>query len=328
MKPVSRREALKRGLLGAAGLASVASVTKASTLGIHTDPHAVMSGGLPQGAGIDPAAFLTAFDYGEVSRRANGQRVREYRLTAQDRKIEVMPGLFYDAWTFNGQVPGPTLRATEGDLVRVHFTNAGLHEHSIHFHGFHDANMDGVFEQIQPGGGYVYEFEAGPFGLHLYHCHTMPIKRHIAKGLYGAMIVDPKTPRPAARELVMVMNGFDVNYDGENEVYAVNTVPFAYQAQPIALRRGELNRIYLVNVLEFDLINSIHIHANFFDVYRTGTSLTRSDYTDTVSLGQGERHILEFTYDRTGKFMFHAHQSEFAELGWMGLFDVRAGEVA
>jgi FtsP/CotA-like multicopper oxidase with cupredoxin domain len=103
----------------------------------------------------------------------------------------------------------------------------------------------------------------------------------------------------------------------------VNTVPFAYQARPIELRRRELNRIYLVNALEFDLINSLHIHANFFQLYRTGTSLTPSEYTDTISMGQGERHILEFTYDRPGKFMFHAHQSEFAELGWMGLFDVR-----
>jgi FtsP/CotA-like multicopper oxidase with cupredoxin domain len=328
MKKVSRREALKRGLWGAAALASAASASKASALGAHPDPHTVMSGGLPHGAGLDPTAFLTAFDYGEVSRRANGQRVREYRLTAMDRRIEVMPGLFYDAWTFNGQVPGPTLRATEGDLVRVHFTNAGLHEHSIHFHGFHEANMDGVFEQIHPGGSYVYEFEARPFGLHLYHCHTMPLKRHIAKGLYGTFIIDPKPPRPPAHELVMVMNGFDVNFDAENEVYAVNTIPFAYQAQPIALRRGELNRIYLVNVLEFDLLNSLHIHANFFHVYRTGTSLVPAEYTDTISMGQGERHIVEFTYDRAGKFMFHAHQSEFAELGWMGLFDVRDGEVA
>jgi len=323
MKRLSRREALKRGLLGAATLASAASASKASTLGTHPDPHTVMSGGVPHGAGIDPTAFLTAFDYGEVSRRANGQRVREYRITAMDRRIEVMPGLFYDAWTFNGQVPGPTLRATEGDLVRVHFTNAGLHEHSMHFHGFHAANMDGVLEQIPPGGTYVYEFEARPFGLQLYHCHTMPLKRHIAKGLYGAFIIDPKAQRPPAHELVMVMNGFDVNFDAENEVYAVNTVPFAYQAQPIALRRGELNRIYLVNVLEFDLINSLHIHANFFHVYRTGTSLVPAEYTDTISMGQGERHIVEFTYDRPGKFMFHAHQSEFAELGWMGLFDVR-----
>jgi FtsP/CotA-like multicopper oxidase with cupredoxin domain len=306
-------------------MATVAAGAKASTLGIHPDPHAVMTGGLPAGAGIDPLKFLTAFDHGTVSKRPSGQTVREYQITALDREIEVMPGLFYQAWTYNGQVPGPTLRATEGDLVRVHFHNAGVHEHTMHFHGFHASNMDGVFEQVPPGGNYVYEFEADPFGLQLYHCHTMPLKRHIAKGLYGAFIIDPRTPRPPAHEMVMVMNGFDVNFDSENEVYAVNTVPFAYQANPIVLRKGELNRIYLVNVLEFDLLNSLHIHANFFHLYRTGTTLTPQDFTDTVSMGQGERHILEFTYDRLGRFMFHAHQSEFAELGWMGLFDVQDG---
>jgi FtsP/CotA-like multicopper oxidase with cupredoxin domain len=331
MSRISRRDALKRGLFGLAGVASAASVAKASTLGTHAahvDPHAVMTGGLPAGAGIDPTAFLTKFDYGVVSKRANGQTVRDYRITALDRTIEIMPGLFYPAWTFDGQVPGPTLRCTEGDLIRVLFTNAGSHQHSMHFHGFHAAGMDGVFEQVPPGGSFLYEFEAHPFGLQLYHCHTMPIKRHIAKGLYGAMIIDPKQGRPPAHEMVMVMNGFDVNFDGENEVYAVNTVPFAYQTQPIAIKRGELNRIYLVNVLEFDLINSLHIHANFFNLYRTGTSLQPHEFTDTVSMGQGERHILEFTYDRPGKFMFHAHQSEFAELGWMGLFDVNPGEIA
>ncbi len=323
MTKLTRRDAIKRGLLGAAGMASVAAGAKASTLGIHPDPHAVMTGGLPAAPGIDPVQFLTAFDYGSVSRGSGGQTVREYHLTAYDRRIEVMPGLFYEAWTFNGQVPGPTLRATEGDLVRVHFQNAGAHEHTIHFHGFHASDMDGVFEQVPPGGTFLYEFEARPFGLQLYHCHTMPLKRHIAKGLYGAFIIDPKTPRPAAHEMVMVMNGFDVNFDSENEIYAVNTVPFAYQAHPIVLRKGELNRIYLVNLLEFDLLNSMHIHANFFHVYRTGTTLTPQDFTDTISMGQGERHILEFSYERLGRFMFHAHQSEFAELGWMGFFDVR-----
>ncbi len=325
MKRISRRQALKRGLLGIAGAASASSVARASALdkSAHPDPHALMTGGIPAGAGLDPLKFLRDFDYGTVSRRANGQTVREYRMIAMDRELEVMPGVFYPAWTYNGHVPGPTLRCTEGDLLRVHFHNAGRHPHSIHFHGFHPANMDGVFEQIDPGGTFVYEFEASPFGLQLYHCHTMPLKRHIAKGLYGALIIDPKRGRPEADEMVMVMNGFDVNFDGENEIYAVNTVPFAYQANPIPLRRGALNRIYLVNVLEFDLINSMHIHANFFHVYRTGTSLQPQDFTDTISMGQGERHIIEFTYDQPGKFMFHAHQSEFAELGWMGLFDVQ-----
>ena len=325
MSSISRRMALKQGVLGLAGLARLQSSTAdaLSAQGTHPDAHSLMTGGVPSGAGIDPTAFLKHFDYGEVSRRPNGQVVREYKIIAMDRNLEIMPGVFYAAWTYNGGVPGPTLRCTEGDLIRVHFHNAGTHPHSIHFHGFHPANMDGVFEQIDPGGSYVYEFDAEPFGLQLYHCHTMPLKRHIAKGLYGALIIDPKRGRPPANEMVMVMNGFDVNFDGENEVYAVNTVPFAYQAQPIVLNRGELNRIYLVNVLEFDLINSLHTHANFFHVYRTGTSLVPSEFTDTVSMGQGERHIVEFTYDKPGKFMFHAHQSEFAELGWMGIFDVQ-----
>jgi FtsP/CotA-like multicopper oxidase with cupredoxin domain len=322
-EPLSRRAALLRGLVGAAGVAAAPAVAAATKLGQHLDPHVVMTGGLPAGAGIDPQAFLTEFDYGRVSRGAGGRTVRDYEIVAVDRTIEVMPGVFFPAWAYNGRVPGPTLRATEGDVVRVHFTNAGTHEHTIHFHGFHAAGMDGVFEQVPPGGTFLYEFEAAPFGLHLYHCHTMPIKRHIAKGLYGAFIVDPKRPRPAAHEMVMVMNGFDVNFDAKNEVYAVNTVPFAYQARPIVLKKGELNRIYLVNVLEFDAINSLHLHANFFQLYRTGTSLESHELTDTVSMGQGERHILEFTYRYEGKFMFHAHQSEFAELGWMGLFDVR-----
>jgi FtsP/CotA-like multicopper oxidase with cupredoxin domain len=325
MRALSRREALKRSLLGIAGAASASSIAHASTLdgAAHPDPHTLMTGGMPAQAGIDPSVFLHHFDTGVVSKRPNGQTVREYRMIAMDRNLEVMPGVFYSAWTYNGQVPGPTLRCTEGDLLRVHFHNAGTHPHSIHFHGFHPANMDGVFEQIEPGGAFIYEFEASPFGLQLYHCHTMPLKRHIAKGLYGALIIDPRRPRPQAHEMVMVMNGFDVNFDSENEIYAVNTVPFAYQANPIVLRRGELNRIYLVNVLEFDLLNSLHVHANFFNVFRTGTSLVPQEFTDTISMGQGERHIIEFTYDQPGKFMFHAHQSEFAELGWMGLFDVQ-----
>jgi FtsP/CotA-like multicopper oxidase with cupredoxin domain len=182
-----------------------------------------------------------------------------------------------------------------------------------------------VFEIVRPGESFVYEFTAEPAGLQLYHCHAMPLKRHIAKGLYGTFIIDPKRPRPPAREMVMVLNGFDTNFDNENEIYAVNTIPFAYHHHPIRVTKGELQRIYMVNVLEFDLINSMHLHGNFFQVYRTGTRAAPDDFTDTLVFCQGERHVLEFTYEHTGPFMFHAHQSEFAELGWMGVFDVVDG---
>jgi FtsP/CotA-like multicopper oxidase with cupredoxin domain len=79
-----------------------------------------------------------------------------------------------------------------------------------------------------------------------------------------------------------------------------------------------------VNLTEFDLLNSLHIHANMFKLYRTGTSLDHYELTDNVILGQGERCILEFTYKYPGRYMFHAHQSEFAELGWLGFFEVTA----
>jgi FtsP/CotA-like multicopper oxidase with cupredoxin domain len=175
---------------------------------------------------------------------------------------------------------------------------------------------------VEPGGTFVYEFDAEPFGLQLYHCHAMPLKRHLHKGLYGTFIIDPKEGRPQANEMVMVMNGFDTDFDGSNEIYAVNTVAFHYQTAPIRLELGELNRVYLVNLTEFDLINSFHLHGNFFRMYRTGTDLERFEYTDNVMLCQGERAVLEFSFKHPGRYMFHAHQSEFAELGWMGIFDV------
>jgi FtsP/CotA-like multicopper oxidase with cupredoxin domain len=122
----------------------------------------------------------------------------------------------------------------------------------------------------------------------------------------------------------MVMNGFDTNFDADNEVYAVNSVANFYMGDPIKVTVGKPVRMYVVNLTEFDLINSLHLHGMFFQAYRTGTSLTPTETTDTIMLCQGERAILETTFRYPGDFMFHAHQSEFAELGWMGLFRAEA----
>jgi FtsP/CotA-like multicopper oxidase with cupredoxin domain len=248
-------------------------------------------------------------------------RVREYTLTAIDKEIEVAKGVTFPAWTYNGTVPGPVIRATQDDLLRVRFQNGGSHPHTIHFHGIHPANMDGVFETVVPNDELTYEFPARPYGMHLYHCHATPLKKHIHKGLYGAFIIDPPEPRPPAQELVMVMNGFDTDGDGENNFYAVNGPAFYFAKYPIRVRRSQTVRIYLANLTEFDLINSLHLHGDFFRLYRTG-STDHFEYTDTVMLCQGERCILEIDFANTGTFMFHAHQSEFAELGWMGFFVV------
>ena len=274
--------------------------------------------------GFDPHEILTDFDGGEVSKDRSGRTVREYQFAVVNKDIEVAPGIFFPAWTYNGRVPGPTIRAVEGDRIRIELVNTTDHPHTVHFHGFHSARVDGVpgFGEAAPGESFVYDFTAGPFGTHLYHCHSMPLAQHIHRGLYGAFIVDPKQGRPDANEMVMVMNAFDTNFDGVNEVYAVNTVAFAYAVDPIQIKTGELQRAHVINITEFDPLNSIHLHATFFDLYRTGTSLQPHEFTDIVSMAQAERHMIEFRYREPGQYMFHAHQTEFADLGWTSAFEV------
>jgi FtsP/CotA-like multicopper oxidase with cupredoxin domain len=348
MKPLSRRDFLKVGglaFLGTAGATALTQQTKHDHVhennnneyashtmqqGDHGDLPGTVGEVDHEKNGFNPTDTLTDFDYGEVSTLPNGQTLREYKIVALNKNIEVVPGIEFPAWTYNGRIPGPTLRATEGDRIRINFSNGSNHPHSMHFHGFHPGEMDGVPGTgpgglVEPGGNFMYEFDAEPFGLHLYHCHVFPLARHIAKGLYGTFIVDPKEGRPPVdQELIMMMNGIDVDFDDANDFYAVNGIPFHYQNHPIQIRVGEKIRIYLVNILEFDLINSFHLHANFFNYYPTGTSLTPSEFTDTIIQGQAQRGILEFTYKYPGMYMFHAHVTEFAELGWNGMFEVMA----
>lgn len=339
MKPISRRDFLKFSgltLVGAAGAtafgqgASNTNKVAAKPTIQHGDD--MMPGILGEvdheANGFNPTEILSDFDYGDVSTLPSGQTLREYRIVAANRNIEVLPGIEFPAWTYNGRIPGPTIRCTEGDRIRINFINGSNHPHSIHFHGIHSGAMDGVpgtgpGGSVAPGDSFVYEFDAEPFGLHLYHCHVFPLARHIAKGLYGAFIIDPPGGRPPVdHEMVMVMHGFDVDFDDANDFYAVNGIPFHYQNHPIPIKTGETVRIYLVNILEFDLINSFHLHANFFHYYPTGTSLTPIEYTDTIMQTQAQRGIIEFSYKFPGMYMFHAHNTEFAELGWTGMFDV------
>ena len=274
---------------------------------------------------FDPMEYLRDFNYGKISELPDGTTLREFTIIAEDDKVmEVSPGVFYNVWTFNGTVPGPTIRATEGDLVRIHFINNGSKEHTIHFHGIHPAQMDGVFEIVGSGGGqFTYEFEAGPVGVHPYHCHVMPLEEHIVHGLYGVFIVDPKEKRPTADEMVMVLNGLDTDFDTENNFYAANTIPFYYQHHPIQINTNQLIRIYVVNMVEFDPINNFHLHGNLYHYYPTGTDTVPSLYTDMITLSQTERGIMEFEYTYPGKYLFHAHKVEFSEKGWVGIFLAR-----
>ncbi|WP_231555240.1 multicopper oxidase domain-containing protein [Paracoccus sanguinis] len=312
----SRRALLVGGLAAASGAAIIAGVARSQAApdpmaghdmsAMPTDPYAAPMPGMAHGNmttvgvvdhdrnGFDPTTMLTEWETGLTDLLPDGRTLRTFEVAAIDREIEIAPGIFFPAWTFNDRVPGPALRAKEGERLRIIFRNYGSHPHSMHFHGIHSARMDGVpgAGLIGPGEEFIYEFDAKPFGCHLYHCHALPLKRHIHKGMYGLFVIDPdpaRHPENAAvaasrvlgspenarwQELAMVMNAFDTNFDGANEIYAVNTVGQAYMNAPIRIDKSRPVRIYLVNVTEFDPINSLHLHANFFDYYDTGTTLT------------------------------------------------------
>ena len=164
----------------------------------------------PKVNGFDPAKILTVPNAGKASRLPTGQVLREYILTATNKTILVAPGKQFDALAYNGQVPGPTLRANAGDHIRITLINKSDTAHGLNFSGIHSGVKDALSQPVAPGKSMVYEFDAAPFGLYIYRGIALPLNTSAFKGLYGTLIVDPPQPRPLATELFMTLNGFSL----------------------------------------------------------------------------------------------------------------------
>ena len=367
--------------------------------------------------------YLTDFHCGHVVKRFanNNTALRTFTLIAHDNQgfgnyVNVTKNatdpVVFPAWTFNNSLPAPTMRMTQGDHVKINVinSNTSLFPHSLHMHSIHSGMADGMTGlggSIPPGGNFTYEFIARPYGVYPYHCHMENVQYHIMRGLYGMMIIDPPTPRPAAKEMVMLMNGYSFNQidlvhpnntappffttptaqqlreatdkqaidawktddkataiptatttpavndngntsainqtqvaedaarnariqqtlspgpNADNQIYTVNGKAFAYTStDSLHLVTGRNYRIYLVNMLEFDPVNSFHMHGNMFGYIPSGTAMKPEFVNDILTLGQGDRGIIEFDYKVPGDYMFHSHINRFALLGWTGFFHV------
>ena len=316
---------------------------------------------------LNPISYLTYFNCGHVTIDKNGTTTRNFALVVrEDSKIPITMGnndthtkpIVWNAWTFNGSIPAPTMRMTQGDHVFITVYNQGNLTHSLHMHSIHAGNIDGTMfsgpsGQILPGHSFTYNFTADPVGLWPFHCHMMPVSLHINKGLYGHMIIDPPADkaRPKMTEMNMIMDGFALNQqpgedqpriptvqeaqqimngndsvglpeEFDNHIYALNGVAFYYDAHPIQLQTNTQYRIYLTNFLDFDFSNTFHLHGQVFQYYPSGTSMSPMETNDIVSLGQGDRGILEFQYHLPGVYMIHSHFESQAGRGWEGLLDV------
>jgi manganese oxidase len=297
--------------------------------------------------------YLTYFNCGYVTTNdKNKTTTRQFTLIVEENHTIPIStqGHEFHAWTFNGTVPGPTMRMTEGDLVKITVINS-KHFHSFHTHSIHVGVIDetyGLDGTIAPGKNITYTFTAQPYGLYPYHCHVDPVEDHINRGMYGMFIIDPKQPRIPMHEMTMLMNGYDMNYTHEggsfaspvldkqdttkivnnglpnrhNDIYTVNGVGFVYRDQPIHLIQGQWYRIYLTNMLDFDLIDSFNLHGMMFNYYPSGISTKPTFKSDVVTQTVGDRGILEFKAGFPGVYIFDAPQPKFNEEGWMGYFYV------
>lgn len=265
----------------------------------------------------EPPSSLAAGDLDRATFPPTASTLK-VELDVVEQTLEVGANVFFPAWTYGGTVPGPILRARAGETIEVRLRNLTPHPHNLHFHGAHSPEMDG-WEPIPAGEEFVYRIEAGPPGVHPYHCHVSPLAEHIARGLYGMLIVDPPDGRPFAHEVALVLSGFVIG-GVPNAVTAWNGVAGFYGRYPIKVPAGEQVRAYVVNMTEYEPVGSFHLHARTFDVFPAGMGERPAFSGDTVTMGQGERAMLEFTLPQVGRYMFHPHQHHLADRGAMGWF--------
>jgi FtsP/CotA-like multicopper oxidase with cupredoxin domain len=246
--------------------------------------------------------------------------VKVFSLIAQVVQWEYQPGKFAEAFAYNGVVPGPEIRVTEGDKIRVIVSNELPQSTSIHFHGLVVPNsMDGVpyitQPPIKPGAGFIYEFQIreGNAGTHMYHSHHNSTEQ-VGKGLLGPFIVEPKDPstRPS----------FDVEYtlvlnDGPIGGFSINGKGFP-ATQPLTAKQGQRVLIRFLN--EGQMIHPMHLHGMPMTVIaEDGYLLDRPYKRDTIQIDPGARveAIVEAT--ELGAWAFHCHVLSHAE-GPQGMF--------
>ena len=247
-----------------------------------------------------------------------------YTLVAENVNLEIAPNKRVLAWTFNGTVPGPTIRMTEGENITVKFVNKSPIPHTIHFHGYHDERNDGVGPMVMPGQAYLYNVTDSPAGVLLYYCHAVPTSQHIKMGMYGALIIDPKNKSaiPLAREAVLVMSEFNIKNPLEflADYYLINGYTDQYLRYPINANQNDTVRLYVINA-GVNLPYSLHLHGTIFKAYPSGLFTNTPVESQSVLIGPGDAYIIEVKWKYPGTYLFHSHGLQ-QERGSKGMIEI------
>jgi nitrite reductase (NO-forming) len=260
-----------------------------------------------------------------------------------EKDITVAAGYVVHAWTFGGTVPGPTIRVHLGDTVRVHLTNQGAMSHSIDFHASQTA-MNHQMVEIKPGATFTYTFTADYAGVWMYHCGTAPALHHIANGMFGMVIVEPKGGlAPVDKEVALVQSEWYLGAQGEPVDYAkasagapapdfvvFNGVANQYKDNPIGVPTKGRVRVFVLDAGP-SIDDSFHVVGTIFDtVTKEGISLLPGNAggwgSQAVDLSPAQGAIIEFSPREDGMYPFVTHAFNFVVRGALGIFMAGDGD--
>ncbi|MEP6764556.1 MAG: multicopper oxidase domain-containing protein [Gemmatimonadaceae bacterium] len=256
------------------------------------------------------------------------------RFEILDTIIQVSSDVRYHAWTFAGRVPGPVVRVTQGDSVDFTLINHAAMPHSMDFHAAQIAPSK-YYVNVMPKDSLHYRFRADVPGVFMYHCGTAPVAAHISNGMYGALIVDPRTPRPKAKELVIVQSEFYMTPDNAGaprslawnrllelapDFVTFNGRASQYATHPIEVKVNELLRIYVVNAGP-NRMSSFHVVGGIFErVFVDGSQTSPLSGVQTVAVPVGAGSIFEIRLKEAGEYPFVTHAFADATKGAVGVF--------
>ncbi|MGH2512381.1 MAG: multicopper oxidase domain-containing protein [Candidatus Limnocylindrales bacterium] len=257
----------------------------------------------------------------------------EFSLTANDGPAETIiisasPLQTYQSMNFDHQVPAPTLRITEGDTVHFTLTNQGQLGHSIDFHAAQTA-WSKNYQEVPPGTSASFSWTADYPGVFMYHCGTVPVLMHIGDGMYGAIVVDPKAGRAAAREYVIVQSEFygtGGDYakmlNSPPDYVVLNGQANRYKTAPLPAKAGELVRLFVVNAGP-NSSSAFHvIGALFSKVEASGYPANAQGMHQTLAIPPGDGALLELRFAEPGDYPFVTHKFSDATKGATGVFHV------
>jgi nitrite reductase (NO-forming) len=261
------------------------------------------------------------------------------QMTLKDMVVEIAPGVKYNTWAFDGHgAPGPIVHVREGQTVEMTLTNGGSIPHSIDFHAARIA-PDKAFRDAKPGESFTFRFSADDPGVFMYHCGTKPVLAHIANGMYGAIVVQPKQGLPKVdNEYVLVGSEWYLNGDGVGEAASLdmnkarsrladwvtfNGYANQYVTHPLTADPGETTRFWVVAAGPTNNVN-FHVVGTIFNRAWVNSDLLSPPQkgVQTVAVPAGGGAVFDVKVDDPGLYPFVSHAFADVDLGQVGLLKV------